>query len=90
MFLDVPKSVPLVTNPLCGIIPAQLLHKVLSGFVYLPRELYHIHSPQYKVVGLHGIRPGKRRRTGEQLEHEDTQRPVVGRQVVTLRNTGPR
>ena len=64
--------------------PAQLLDELLGPGGDVPGEVYRVNALEDDIVGLHGVGAGEGRRAGEQLEHEDPERPVVGRDVVAL------
>jgi hypothetical protein len=65
-------------------IPAKFLDELLGARRDVAREIYGVDSLEDDVVGLHGVGAGEGRRAGEQLEHEDTEGPVVGGDVVPL------
>ena len=48
------------------------------------REIDGFDAFEDDVVGLHGIRAGKGRSSGQQFEHQDAQRPVISADVVPL------
>lgn len=48
------------------------------------REFHRIDAPQDNIVRSHGIRARKWRAAGQQLKHQNAQRPIVGRMVVPL------
>ena len=84
VFLNVSDAPFLVPQPFRGIISAQFLDQFLGAPRDIAWEINCIDSLQDNVVGLHGVRAGEGRGAGEELEHEDAERPVVGRDVVAF------
>ena len=59
-------------------LPAQLLNQLLGPGSDISGEVDGINALQNYIVCLHGVGPGEGRGPGQQLEHQDPQRPVVG------------
>lgn len=67
-----------------NILPAQFLDEGRGVAGDVSRELDGVDALQDDVVRLHRVGAGERWGAREELEHEHTQRPVVGADVMAL------
>ena len=61
MLLNVPNSTLLVAQPLCGVVPAELLDELPCAAGDVPREVDGVDSLEDDVVSLHGVGAGEGR-----------------------------
>ena len=71
-------------NKLSILIPAEFLDEFLCSGGDVTGEVNGIDALEDDVVGLHGVSSGEGRSASQELEHEDPEGPVVGRDVVPL------
>ena len=64
--------------------PAKLLNEFLGPGRDVPGEVDGVNALQNYIVSLHGVSASEGRGPSEQLEHQDSEGPVVGRDVVAL------
>lgn len=83
MLFDVLDAALLVAQSFCGIVATQLLNEVYCISGNIARKVNCIDPFEDNVVGAHRVNSRKGRRASEQFVHEHTQRPVVGRVVVS-------
>ena len=65
-------------------LPAEFLDEFLSSGGDVAGEVDCVDTLEDDVVGLHGVGPGEGWSSSQELEHEDPEGPVVGRDVVPL------
>lgn len=75
---------PSVAESLRRIPAAELADQRLRRLAHVPRPCQRLDALQNGVVRVHGIRAGKRRGPGDQLEHEAAKGPDVDRNVLAL------
>ena len=64
--------------------PAELLNEFLGPGRDVPGEVDGVNALQNYIVSLHGVSASEGRGSSQQLEHQDSEGPIVGGDVVTL------
>lgn len=65
-------------------IPAKFLDEFLCSCSNVAWEVDSINALEDNVVGFHGICASEWRSSGQEFEHQDSERPIVSRNVMAL------
>ena len=84
VLLNVPYSSLLVPQSLCRVVSAKFFDEFLGPARDIAGKVNGVNALEDDVVGFHGIGASEGWCSGQELEHENSQRPIVCADVVSL------